>query len=394
VWDAKARKRTFQVEGKAGFPHSVGFSKDGSMLATIGGHGVMLWRSSGGTPVWKNETMRSPSAFAFSPEGKLVAVAQTYSEPSVRLLDGKTGKETRTLAEYSTTANSVDFSPVEPRLLLSSHGCGQGICVLHDVEKGVQRRSWPSFVSLSSEVGPKRNQPVFTPDGKYVAGFLSTGIALWDTGAGKNILRFAEGNDRVGCLAITVDGHRIAYPSDGKTTKICDMKTRRTLVEVKTNAWPLSLVFSPDGSLLASAPYRDRQVHLYDSKSGTEVRTLSLSGDPSCAAFSPDGRLIAGGGGAGGTLILWDLATGEAAHTLTHGRKVRCVAFTPDGRQLASGNEEGSIKLWDVKSGQNVCSLSEHRDNVLSLCFSSDGRLLASASSDGMIGVWKRGKQP
>ena len=80
---------------------------------------------------------------------------------------------------------------------------------------------------------------------------------------------------------------------------------------------------------------------------GETLTTLTgRTGNVYSVVFSPDGSTLASGSW-DGTLRLWDTATGERLTTfIGHTGDVRSVAFSPDGSTLASGSEDGTVLLW------------------------------------------------
>ena len=68
----------------------------------------------------------------------------------------------------------------------------------------------------------------------------------------------------------------------------------------------------------------------------------------SSIVFSPDGKILASGGW-DNTIKLWDIATGKVISTLTgHQGRIWSVAFSPDGKTLVSGSEDRTIRLWSL----------------------------------------------
>ena len=118
------------------------------------------------------------------------------------------------------------------------------------------------------------------------------------------------------------------------------------------------------------------------------------SGIVTSVVYSPDGQLLASASGfrdrtAPGQVKLWSAATGKEVRSLGgHSRFVSRVRFSPDGKLLASAGDDRLVKVWDVAGGQEVRTLDGHRSLVMDVAFSSDSRLLASAGADGTVKLW------
>ena len=162
----------------------------------------------------------------------------------------------------------------------------------------------------------------------------------------------------------------------------------------------VSLAFSPDGTLLASASADDSDM---EQPGGTvrlwEVETespIAVIEDARTVAFSHDGTTYATGS-TNGAIDLWDanailvdIPTNRSVTTLPgHEDAVRSIAFSRDGSLLASaGRHDNAIKLWDIESTENIADLEGHADYIDSVAFSPKGKTLASGSRDSTVKLW------
>jgi WD40 repeat protein/Flp pilus assembly protein TadD len=155
----------------------------------------------------------------------------------------------------------------------------------------------------------------------------------------------------------------------------------------------MSVAFSPDGRLLASAcaswgRRNNAGVKLWDAATGQEIRTLPAHvGSVYGVAFSPDGRLLATAGG-DGLVRLWDLRTGQEARKPFpgHPKGAFCVAFSPDGKSLASCRADCTLCVWDV-DGKKPRFTRPFQYDVRTVVFNPDGNSLATGSWDRNVHV-------
>jgi WD domain, G-beta repeat len=146
-----------------------------------------------------------------------------------------------------------------------------------------------------------------------------------------------------------------------------------------------SLVFSPDGTLLAAGS-NNNIIRLWDVAGGGLTHTIQHDTGKDIRehildlAFSPDGRVFVSGG-TDGIARLWDVQSWQVVHELNTGDAPTGLAFSPDGAILASSGPR--LQLWDVKSGKLLRTLP-HSD-LITVAFSPDGTLLASAGYDQQI---------
>ena len=435
LWDIGAGHEAYTLSGHTGGVNALAFSPEGKLLASgSSDKTIKLWDVATGleiaTLVGHTDMIAS---VAFSPDGRNLASGSI--DKTLRLWDVRTARQTQTLPDYSGEVESLDsasgglaFSPDGRTIAASSPGGITLWDVLHGRKDAIlgQRIERIDAVAFSADgrtlfsagdgvtswdmsMG-RRNLGVlgdnqsklrflqFSADKRLVAGVSpdrrlfadssnSPGTTVvFDVDAGRAIRAFQGPSHPPYALAFSSDGRSLASAGPKNTVKLYDLSTGKEMFSMATGGFIASLAFSPDGHLLASSTWtqKERPLRLWDVQSGLEVRYLTLPSKsaPSLVAFSPDGRWLAVLDYAVGRILLYDIVTGGLAQSFAQ-EDVFSMAFSPRSSQLAIGGMRGTLSLWDVSTGRELGTMQGGTECVRSVAFSADGRWLASAGWDG-----------
>lgn len=155
----------------------------------------------------------------------------------------------------------------------------------------------------------------------------------------------------------------------------------------------LSVVFSPDGSQLASGS-GDKTVRIWDLN--TETPQFTLTGHTNwveTVAWSPDGNILASGG-MDKTIRLWNPKTGKPIGDAlkAHRNCITSISWEPmhsnaECNRFASSSKDGTVKIWDAKTRKVLMTFGSHTAPVMCVKWGGEG-LIYSASRDKTIKVW------
>lgn len=149
-----------------------------------------------------------------------------------------------------------------------------------------------------------------------------------------------------------------------------------------------ALAYSPDGSALAVAGYREVLLHKPDG-SGIQGRLVGLSERIESIVFSPDGQvLLVAGGSAGrfGELQFWDWKKQKLLKSVMPSYDtIYGASFSADGKRVSFGCADNSARIIDAQTVKQLLRIDHHQDWVFGTALSLDGKYIVTAGRDRAV---------
>jgi tetratricopeptide (TPR) repeat protein/Tol biopolymer transport system component len=290
----------------------ISFSPDGRRFITKGYVRVVLtlWDAMAGVELRRLTRVPRTHDFAFSPDGKRIALAEGRDTASV--WDAETGEQLTVFRGHDSPVVSVAYSPDGRRIASSS----REIIRIWDAATGTE------LMRLEDEKAAAIRSLTYSPDGSRLISYGGDNIIrVWDVASGRKILAIEkEGQARDG-IAISRDGKLIALSGVGSMIPVWDATNGRQLMTLRGHNGAVGAVsFSPVADRLVSCSDEDGTVKVWDTTTGLELVTL-VGEDVYDVAFSPNGSTIAAVCREG--IILWE--TKEPVGGLGPRRKAQAV---------------------------------------------------------------------
>lgn len=268
--------------GHAGPITSLGFSPNGTLLATAGEDGTLIiWDVANKRESYRIQEKGVFGSVVFSKDSKIVL---SLSETEIRYLELENKKVS--YKKVNSKGRAIGFSPNSRLLVMEGPG---HVIIIEDLVKRTE---------LLRLTGHKKKvcYVAFSPNGKTIASCSDDDtMRLWDLVSKKEVARInaVEPCPWTAPLVFTPDGMTIV---SGWRTQVWDVRTRRLKFKLPQRDAVASVAVSPTGKLLATGS-TDDVVKFWETKSGKELLVFRHSSGALALAFSPDGQVLAIAGG-------------------------------------------------------------------------------------------------
>jgi WD40 repeat protein len=302
-----------------------------------------------------------------------------------------------TLTGHGNSVKALAFSPDGETLVVSTGGSSnrqEHRLRLWDVSTG-------DLIATSEEFDAIAWDVVFSPDSEMIATSLRDGrIVFLDTTDLSNIGGLTHEGE-VNSLAYSPDGSLLAAgvaEAGNGMVYIWDVAKQTIIRSFWAHPYSVpSMAFSPTGQFLATGAV-DRSVKVWQVSNGRLLETLAQDGQGTSVIFSKDGSLLATAMCAlsnanlkclRGEVWLWSVPDWGLIRTLSGPVDwVEAVALSPETALVAGASRDFAVYVWRLRDATLLRALIGHNEGVTAIDFSPDGRTLATGSNDETVILW------
>jgi len=304
-------------------------------------------------------------------------LASASLDATIRLWNVAIGDCTCVLSCHGSPVRAVAFTSDGTRLLSGSE---DGVVRIWDVSTPSASREVRAVSAHGSGIGTL----AISPKGdSYCTGGDDHLVKIFAMGADAPTYTLTDHAVKVVWLAYTVDGETLlSVGHDERYSRLWN--TSDGVLRGLTRGSVTQAAFSPNGEQLVTAS-NDGICRIWIAKDASPtIDPFDHSDWIVSVVFSPDGMLLATGGNQIDRKVkIWDAIAGTLRHTL-HGHRwaIYSLAFSENGAMLASGGGEATVCIWDVASGSLLFNIPGHDNWIQKLQFTKNGLNLVSRTPD------------
>jgi WD40 repeat protein len=313
AWSARTNLASFDHS-----PHDLGvnvfsavFDPAGSRILATAGNGLARLIPPTSNPTDFRSGNQPVNSGAFSPDGKLIALALQNNTVQIRnLATGKT-----VILKHDGPVMSASFSHQNGKLRVVTASWDK-TARIWDAETGAQQNVFyhKSPVTSASFSGNDR---------QAVTSAWNNEAVVWDAVTGTPL------------------GKPLVHGGSGSS---------RESLKIQVN----SAAFDPASGRVVTAG-SDHFARVWDWQTGQPVgKPLQHDGEVNSAAFDVDGLRIVTAS-SDGTARVWEAETGEPISLpLKHNGPVMSAVFSPDGLRILTASFDNRVRVWEVRSSASL----------------------------------------
>lgn len=247
----------------------------------------------------------------------------------------------------------------------------------------------------------------YSPDGTRLAVATSLGIWIYDATTYQPLHFLKKHENLVERIVFSPDGSILASEARFDDIHLWDVNTGEHKYKLDHRGGIKHFDFSADGRTLVTlgrgSPFISTILYDVDSGAEKQIKEMQMNDIDFVQAyhktFDRKNNILAIGE-LDNTIYLWDLVEGVRKKTFEgDSGSLYSLAFSPDGKTVAGGGEsyphqdedgnfrgEGRLDVWDVVKGERKHKFSgKNMFSIRSLAFSPDSNLLVAGDQFGKI---------
>jgi WD40 repeat protein len=237
----------------------------------------------------------------------------------------------------------------------------------------------PQMVQLARLGNGVMRDVALAPDAETLAVASTIGVLLHHAENADNQPRLLEGQDGALSVAFSPGGDLIASGGQDNSIVLWDAVTGEETAHLLNHIYPVDgVLFSPDGALLASGDVSG-MVRLWDVTTRTERAVFQSRGSQASMIFSEDGSILASGGAE--KVRAWDVNTGEVLAEIIDPGQWSELTLQAGAQTLVLTAHQPALP-WDEETSSRL-----YPGQLLRVEFGAENTLTSRAEND-LLQTW------